>query len=233
MYADRKQAGEVLAKALLHYYDDEPVIIALPRGGVPVGYEVALALDAPLDVVVSRKLGAPIEPEFGFGAIALDGRVVDKRSVRMLGLSEEDVEDIAAEQMKEVKRREALFHRSAKALDLEGRTVIVVDDGLATGVTARAAIASLRHRAPKKIVFAAPVCAADSANQLLDYADEVVCIRQPAEFLAVGIWYDNFQQTTDEEVLELLESSRQRSLPTHPSGIEPAATQQESHPGNP
>ena len=211
IFADRYQAGQELASSLSRFRHENPIIIALPRGGVPIGYEVALALDAPLEVVVSRKLGAPFAPEFGFGAIAPGARVVDATSVSMLGLSSAEVEAIVAKQTKELQRREALFHGTVSPIDVSGRTVIVVDDGLATGVTARAAIASLRTRSPKKIIFAAPVCAPDSADTLRELADEVICISEPPGFASVGTWYENFAQTTDEEALELLEKARRRT----------------------
>lgn len=208
MFRDRTHAGEVLAEHLQKYRDAEPVIIALPRGGVPVAREVASALEAPLDVLPVRKLGAPSQPEFGFGAIAGETVVLDTDTVEMLGLTPETVKAVVARERRELLRRENLFHAQRAPIDVQGRTVIIVDDGLATGVTARAAIRYLRTQKPQTIVFAAPVCASDSARRIADEANAVVCAMVPPYFQAVGEFYDDFTQTTDDEVLAILDEAQ-------------------------
>ena len=174
-----------------------------------VGFEVARALGAPLDVLVTRKLGAPHNPEFGFGAVGPGGvKVVDERSVRMLGLSEGEVERIAAQERCEMERRLLRYRGDRPWPSVSGRTAMVVDDGLATGVTARAAVRVVRQWRPRAIVLAVPVGASDTAAALRREVDELVCLHEPAAFMAVGRWYEDFAQTTDEEVLDLLERAR-------------------------
>lgn len=205
VYADRRDAGRKLAGVLAHYADKAPIILALPRGGVVVGYEVARALGAPLDVVVARKLGSPHNPEFGFGAVGPGGaRYVDEETVRRLGLSAARIDQIVERETKEVERRLARY-RGARALpDVSARTAIIVDDGLATGVTARAAVRVVRQWAPAALVLAAPVSAPETAAALRPDVDELVCPHTPAGFMAVGQYYLDFSQTQDEEVMELL-----------------------------
>jgi len=185
------------------------VVFGLPRGGVPVGYEISRALEAPLDVFVSRKLGAPGQPEFGIGAVAVDGvRVLNRDVIGRLGIPDEYVEKITAHELAEVNRRLRYFRGGRPEPEVGERTVILVDDGLATGVTARAAVEALRRRRPGRLVLAAPVCAAQTAELFESRVDELVCLASPKDLGAIGLWYENFEQTTDEEVVQLLERAR-------------------------
>lgn len=208
-FEDRRDAGRRLARKLDRFKDERPVVFALPRGGVPVGYEVSHALEAPLDVFVSRKLGAPGQPEFGIGAVASGGvRVLNLDVVRRLGIPEEYVEWITARETAEVERRLRYFRGERTEPDVGGRTAILVDDGLATGVTARAAVEALRQRRPERLVLAAPVCAFQTADLFRPIVDELVCLELPSNLGAIGFWYRNFDQTSDDEVVELLERAR-------------------------
>jgi putative phosphoribosyl transferase len=208
-FRDRRDAGSKLARPLERYRGERPVVFALPRGGVPVAYEVALALDAPLDVLVARKLGAPDQPEFGIGAVAPGGvRVLNEGAVRRLGIPEEYLDWITAQETAEVGRRLRHFRGDLPELEVAGRTTILVDDGLATGVTARAAVGALRLRGPGRLVLAAPVCAAQTAESLRPEVDDLVCLRCPPDLGAIGFWYADFDQTPDEEVVGLLEEAR-------------------------
>ena len=206
-FRDREDAGRQLAEWLLRYRDEDPIVLALPRGGVPVGYEVGRALKAPLDVFVARKLGAPHQPELGIGAVAQDGaRVLNERIVQEIGVSEEYIERIAAEETAEAERRLRLFRGEERPEPkVQERTAILVDDGIATGVTTRAAIEALRRRNPRRLVLAVPVCAAQTAELLRQEVDELICMEVPSNLMAIGFWYQNFEQTSDEEVIELLE----------------------------
>jgi|SRR5579883_73359 putative phosphoribosyl transferase len=216
-FADRVDAGRRLAQELLHYREQLPIVLALPRGGVVVGYEVAQALHAPLDVIVARKLGAPGHRELGIGAIAPGGvEVLDTESVRMLGIPQAAIDRVAAEEAAEMERRLRRYRGDRPAPELRGRTVIIVDDGLATGVSARAAVASVRQQSPGRIVLAVPVCAPETADALRREVDDLVCVEMPPNFYAVGLWYDRFDQTTDEEVIELLDRARQALAGEHP-----------------
>ncbi|GAA2460245.1 phosphoribosyltransferase [Streptomyces glaucus] len=212
-FRDRRQAGRALADRLRALRDagalEDPVVLALPRGGVAVAREVALALDAPLDVLVVRKIGAPFQEEFGVGAIAGDDEpLYDGRTLRRLGLTEAALAPVVARERAELRRREQRYRQGRPAPDLRGRTVIVVDDGLATGSTARAALRAVRRREPAKVVLAVPVSSPEAARLLRAEADEVVCLHEPAAFLAVGVWYEDFEQLTDEDVLEALHGRR-------------------------
>jgi putative phosphoribosyl transferase len=208
-FENRRDAGRRLAGKLSRFRDERPVIFALPRGGVPVGYEISRALTAPLDVFVSRKLGAPGQPEFGIGAVAAGGvRVLNEDVVKRLGITDEYVERITARETAEVERRLRYFRGDRPEPEVGGRTAILVDDGLATGVTARAAVEAMRLRRPRRLVLAAPVCAAQTAELLRPGVDELVCLESPTDLGAIGFWYRDFQQTTDEEVVELLERAR-------------------------
>jgi len=210
-FRDRRDSGIKLARALEPYREEWPAVFALPRGGVPVGYEVALALDAPLDVLVARKLGAPDQPEFGIGAVAPGGvRVLNEEAVRRLGIPGGYLERITETEIAEVERRLRHYRGGLPETPVAGRTVILVDDGLATGVTARAAVEALRLRGPGKIVLAAPVCADQTAQAFEPEVDRLVCLRCPPDLGAIGFWYADFDQTPDEEVISLLEEARQR-----------------------
>lgn len=212
MYRDREDAGRQLASALLHLRGQRPLLVyALPRGGVVVGAEVARALDAPLDVLVVRKLGAPLNPEFGFGAIAPGNEIfLDELTVRYLGLSRQTIERIAEQEAVELERRLQRYRGDRPPPDLQGRTVILVDDGLATGVTARAAIRHARRHAPRWLVLAVPVAPVETVEALRHEVDELVCPLVRPDFHGLSEWYLTFGQTTDEEVLARLEQARAR-----------------------
>ncbi len=208
-FADRQDAGRQLAERLLPLAPARPLVLALPRGGVPVAREVALALGAQLDILAVRKLGAPHNPEYGIGAVAEDGsRVIDPEAVSALGIDGGVLESIVGREADELRRRVALYRGERAPLELRGRTVIVVDDGVATGVTDAAALRAARRRGPERLVLAVPVCAPDSAGRLREYADEVVCLQAPAPFYGVGQWYSDFSQVSDEQVVETLEEFR-------------------------
>ena len=212
-FRDRREAGRLLGRRLV---DDgglvgEPgatVVLGLPRGGVPVAYEVAAALGAPLDVLVVRKLGVPWQPELGMGAVGEDGVVVVNRDiVRMAAVDEAALAAVEARERTEVAARAERFRRGRLPVPIAGRTAVVVDDGLATGGTARAVLGVARARGAVRVVLAVPVAPADSLPLLAADADAVVCLLSPSRFTAVGSWYQNFHQTTDEEVVELLSAS--------------------------
>jgi putative phosphoribosyl transferase len=205
-FRDRAEAGRMLAREL-ERYRGEPglIVLALPRGGVPVGFELAQALGAPLDVFVVRKLGAPGQEELAVGAIARGVQVLNERVVEQFRLDEEAIARAAAVEQEELIRRERLYRGDRAPVDVEGRTVILVDDGLATGATMRAGALALRAQHPRRLVLAVPVAAAQTCEELRADADEVLCAMTPEPFVAVGAWYDDFSQTTDDEVRELLE----------------------------
>ncbi len=206
LFRDRRQAGRYLATKLSAYAARPAVIVlALPRGGVPVAFEVAKALHAPLDVFVVRKLGVPGQEELAMGATATGNvRVVNHELIRILGISEEAVQAVAAAEEKEVARRERLYRGDRPAVDVTQKEVILIDDGLATGSTMRAAVQALRRQDPARIIAAVPVAAASTYGELAAEVDEMVCAATPEPFTAVGQWYEEFSQTTDEEVQELL-----------------------------
>ena len=204
-FRDRAEAGQLLAERLRRYADrDDVVVLALPRGGVPVAYEVAKALGAPLHVFVVRKLGVPGHEELAMGAIASGGLLVlDEALVRRLGLAGAQLERAIADESRELERREEAYG-GRDPPDLTGKTVILVDDGLATGATMRAAALAVRRLDPARLVVAVPVAAEETCDQFRDVADEIVCEVTPRPFRAVGLWYDDFSQTTDDEVRELV-----------------------------
>jgi putative phosphoribosyl transferase len=207
LFRDRADAGRLLGGKLREHAGREDVLVlALPRGGVPVGLEVARALHAPLDVFLVRKLGLPGNPESAMGAIASGGvRVLNDSVVKALDISDEEIDRIAQEEAQELERRERAYRGARPPLAVEGKTVILVDDGLATGSTMRAAVRALRRQHPARIVVAVPVGAPDTCAGLTADADEVVCAREPEPFYAVGLWYGDFTQTTDDEVRRLLQ----------------------------
>ena len=204
-YADRADAGRGLAGWLLGYRDRDALVLGLPRGGVPVAFEVAKALSAPLDVLVVRKLGVPGQPELAFGAIGESGvRVLNDSVLRHVVLSEAEIAEVEAAQRIELRRRVETYRGDRAAIPLTGRVVVIVDDGFATGSTARAACLVARAHGAATVVLAAPFGAPDTIDELRDYADDVVCPGAPQYFSAVGQGYDNFEQTADEEVCTLL-----------------------------
>jgi predicted phosphoribosyltransferase len=206
LFHDRTDAGRRLAEKLSAYANHHDlVVLALPRGGVPVAFEVARVLNAPLDVFLVRKLGVPGHEELAMGAIASGGiRVLNADVVSVLQISEEALDAVAAEEQRELERREQAYRDDRPPLDVHGRPVILVDDGLATGSTMRAAVAALHQCGPSRIVVAVPVGAPETCHELHQEADEVVCVQTPEPFYAVGLWYEDFSQTTDEEVRDLL-----------------------------
>ena len=203
---DRFEAGHLLAEQLRHYAGrDDVIVLALPRGGVPVGYEVAKALRAPLDVFVVRKIGVPEYEELAMGAIASGGLVLlNPEPMRALGIGDADVRRAAALAARELERREEAYRGGHDPPDVEGKTVILVDDGLATGSTMRAAALAVRQLNPARVVVAVPVAAAETCDEFRDVVDEIVCGVTPRPFHAVGLWYDDFSQTRDDEVRDLL-----------------------------
>lgn len=207
-FRDRRQAGRALAELLEHYRGRENLLVlALPRGGLAVGFEVAHALQAPLDVFVVRKLGFPGHEEFAMGAIASGGvRVMNP--VAGTSVSPRALAEVIAREEAELIRREQLYRAGRPAASIRGHTVIVVDDGLATGSTMRAAVQAIRQQQPAHLVVAVPVGAEDTCRQLRGEADEVVCVAMPTPFRAVGLWYQQFPQASDDEVRDLLEEAR-------------------------
>ena len=217
-FADRIDAGRILAEELEQYRGrDDVIVLALPRGGVPVGSVIAGHLQVSLDIFLVRKLGFPGHEEFAIGAIASGGvRVLNQSALQMGGVSEEEIDEIAAREEIELERRELEYRGHRPHPKLEGRIVILVDDGLATGSTMRAAVAALRQKSPARIIVAVPVASADACELLSREADEVLCASTPEPFHAVGLWYQDFSQTTDEEVKELLQRAEQfHHLPSH------------------
>jgi predicted phosphoribosyltransferase len=217
LFRDRIHAGRLLAEKLAkHAHRPDVLVLGLPRGGVPVAFAVAEALDAPLEVFVVRKLGLPGQEELAIGAIATGGvRVLNEDLVEALGMPPEEIDAIAAEEQRELERRERLYRDDRPPPDVRGRTVILVDDGLATGSSMRAAVAALRQQKPARIVVAVPVGAPDTCAELRAEADEVLCARAPEPFHAVGLWYDDFSQTTDAEVHDLLARAAERTPVSH------------------
>ncbi len=204
-FRDRHDAGRQLAAELFAYRDEGPVVVGLPRGGVPVAEEVAAALDAPLEVLAVRKLGAPHNPEYGIGALAEGGtHVFDSEALAVLGINGGVLDSIVSRETEELRRRVAAYRGERPLMVLRGRTVIVVDDGVATGVTDTAALRAVRRLRPRRLVLAVPVCAPDSAVRLREEADEVVCLSEPPLLYGVGQWYQDFSQVSDAEVIAAL-----------------------------
>jgi putative phosphoribosyl transferase len=209
MFADRRDAGRRLAASLQHLKRPGVIVLGIPRGGVIVAAEAAAALDALLDIIVPRKIGAPFNPELAVGAVAPDGTVFfDEALIAYVGIDRKDLERQAAGELREIGRRLALYRGGRPAPEYSGRTVILVDDGIATGYTIQAALRSLRQQKPDRLVLAVPVAPRDSLARLGQDADEVVCLLVPEDFYAVGQFYADFRQTSDQEVIEALEQSR-------------------------
>lgn len=210
MFTDRKEAGRFLAGRLEHLRDEDLVVLGLPRGGVPVAFEVARMLDAPLDVIVVRKLGVPGDPELAMGAIGEGGvRIVDERILSMAGVRGEQLRKVEERERKELDRRARLFRGEQERVSLEGRVALIVDDGIATGSTARAAARVARAQGAARVVVAAPVAPNETRSRLETDADEVVLAETPEPFFAIGQFYVDFTQTTDEEVTGLLARARE------------------------
>ena len=211
-YRDRIEAGQLLGRELAARLGaiDDAIVLALPRGGVPVGYEVAKALGVPLDVFIVRKLGVPGHEELAMGAIASGGvRVLNRDVLDYARLTQQQLDAVAAREERELARREAEYRGNRAPLDVRGRTVIIVDDGLATGSTMCAAVQALRAMEPTRVIVAVPVGAAQTCEDFREIVDEIVCLRTPEPFEAVGLWYDDFTQTTDAEVHALLSRNPQ------------------------
>lgn len=215
-FRDRTEGGQMLATKLAAYANRPDVLVlALPRGGVSVAFEVARALHAPLDVIIVRKLGVPGEEELAMGAIASGGvRVLNDDVVQMLAIPEEVINKVAAHEQRELERRELLYRGDRPAYEVHGHTIILVDDGIATGATMRAAVAAVRQQQPARIVIAVPAAASSTCEEFAAEVDELVCVIRPEEFFAVGFWYENFSQTTDEEVRDLLQQAMHEQLGT-------------------
>ena len=204
-FADRRDAGQQLARELAHAPLVDPIVLALPRGGVPVGFEVAQALRAPLDVFVVRKIGAPGHKEYAIGAVAEGGTLIfDAAAVQALEIDDARLELLAEAERAELDRRVRRYRGDRPLPDLAGRDVVLVDDGLATGLTAEAAVRAVKDRAPRRVIVAVPACAPESRDRLAQIADGVVHVIAPPEFHAVGQWYDRFDQTSDTEVTAAL-----------------------------
>jgi predicted phosphoribosyltransferase len=213
LFADRSDAGRRLAAPLEPHRVEHPLVLGLPRGGVIVGFEIAAVLGCDLDVLVVRKLGVPGAEEIAMGAVAPGATILNQRLLTGLGISRTVVEGVVARELAELQRRERVYRGNRPPLHVRGRTVILVDDGLATGATARAAVEALRRQQPRQIIFAAPVCSRPGAEALQRLVDEVVCLECPEDFQAVGLWYRDFSPTSDAEVLKCLHAAEARRVP--------------------
>lgn len=211
IFKNRREAGWLLAQRLKKIAGGhDTVVLGLPRGGIPVAFEIARELKSPLHAFVVRKLGTPGQEELAMGAVASGGvRVLNDEVVRALGISNSVIEKVTADEMQELKRREILYGEDSYGPDVRNKTVILIDDGLATGASMRAAIAAVRELEPSRVIVAVPVGAAETCEKFASQADEVVCLQTPEPFYSVGGWYDNFSQTDDAEVCELLRVARQ------------------------
>lgn len=205
MFANRVEAGKRLSEALEHLSGEDVVVLGVPRGGVEVAAEVAAQHGWPLDIVIPKKVGAPFNPELGLGAIAPGVRVLDDRMLETLGVSEQYLEDEIRKQEEEIRRRTEAYHRGRQATELAGKTAVVVDDGIATGGTAVAAVRWAKEQRTKRVALAVPVAPREAVAKLSKEADEVVCLTTPEPFFAVGQWYGDFPQIKDEQVIELLD----------------------------
>ena len=206
-FADRSDAGRRLAEALLKYRDSRPVVLALPRGGVPVAAEIAARLNAPIDLVLVRKIGTPMQPELAMGAVVDGAAPVVVRNadvIRFARVSEAEFEAACAAELAEIESRRARYLGTRARAQIEGRTAIVVDDGVATGATVKAALRAIRKRRPRHLILAIPVAPVDTIGELRSEVDALICLETPEPFLSVGASYDDFRQTTDEEVIAIL-----------------------------
>ena len=212
IFKNRKDAGRELAEKLIEYKNRQDVLVlALPRGGVPVAFEVARKLNFPLDVFLVRKLGVPGQEELAMGAIASgETRVLNEKVINPLRIPKEIVEAVARKENRELERRERAYRDDLPAPDIAGKTVILIDDGLATGATMRAAVIALKQQNPAKIIVAVPVASPETCAEFRDEVDKIICAVMPEPFHGVGLWYEDFSQTTDEEVCELLSKSREK-----------------------
>lgn len=206
-FASRAEAGRLLAERLEKRHFERPVVLALPRGGVPVALEVAQALKAPLDLILVRKIGVPWQPELAAAAV-VDGErrelVLNKEVMALTGVHKDEIERLAEKQLAEIERRRAIYLKDRPPVPVAGMTAIVIDDGIATGTTAKAALQALRKRGPKRLVLAVPVAPPDTIEELRPLVDEIVCLEQPEPFFAIGSFYRDFHQVEDEEVVEML-----------------------------
>lgn len=211
LFTDRNEAGRRLGERLSRFKDENPVVLALPRGGVPVGAEVARSLEAPLDLVLVRKIGAPFQPELAIGAVVDGGRpetVLNEDLIRECQIPESYIAKESARQLEEIERRRELYLAGRARVPVEGRTAIVVDDGIATGATMEAALHAMRRAGPKRLVLATPVAPPDTIERLRPQADEVVCLATPSPFAAIGLFYEDFHQLGDDDVVDLLRRAR-------------------------
>ncbi len=211
IYRDRRDAGRRLAQELAHYRKDEPVVLALPRGGVVVAAEIAAALNAPLDLVLVRKIGVPFQPELAMGAV-VDGRqphiIRNEDIIAATGISEEEFEEVCELELCEIDRRRMLYLAGHPRANVQDRVAIVVDDGIATGATTRAALEAIRERKPRKLVLAVPVAPTSTLRELSGLPDEIVCLQSHEPFYAIGLYYDDFRQVSDDEVIGILADAR-------------------------
>jgi putative phosphoribosyl transferase len=216
-YYDRAEAGRVLSASLKQYKGRDVLVLGIPRGGVPVAAEVAKALEAELDVIVARKLGAPGQPELAIGAVTSNGgRFLNDEAIAGLGVTDKYLEKVTAAEMAEARRREEMFRSGRPPAAIQDRTVIVVDDGLATGATMRASVRSVRLHQPSRLVAAVPVGSQEACAALKQEADEVICVYQPELFWAVGLYYENFEPTLDAEVVEILQQYQKQATAKTP-----------------
>ena len=215
LFANRKEAGEQLAVKLARFEGQETIVLALPRGGIPIGFEVAKRLRAPLDVILVRKLGVPFQPELAYGAV-VDGDqpeiVINEEVKQYINLSRKALEEQSADALKEIERRRMLYRADRPRPEIKGRTVVVVDDGIATGMTVRASLRAIRRAQPQKLVLAIPVAPTDTIIELHDDADEIICLAKPQPFYAISPHYADFHQVSDEEVIALLEQANKTKI---------------------
>lgn len=209
IFADRKEAGKMLAREIYKFKPENPIVLVLPRGGVPVGFEIARKLQCPLEVLVVRKIGAPGQEELAVGAIGeMDIQTLNLDLIKNLNLNRKKMEKIIVKEKEELKRRIKIYRKGKKILPLEGFTAILVDDGLATGATARVAIQVLTKLKPKRIIFAVPICSADVKREIKKDVNDLICLFVPQELFAIGNWYEDFSQLTDNQIIETLDKSR-------------------------